>query len=61
MAAEITEITERNQLSQDERDGLLLAINDRLARVEAELTRLLGAWSSGGLMGLRKAARDGRH
>jgi hypothetical protein len=37
---------------------LLEAIYTRLAVLEGEMSRLLGAWSSGGLRGLRRAAGE---
>lgn len=39
---------------------ILEAIYTRLAVLEAEMQRLLGAWSTGGLRGLRKAAGNAR-
>lgn len=56
MAAETTEITERNRREMLSERALLLEVLDRLDQMETRLSVLLGAWSAGGLRGLRQAA-----
>ena len=53
-----TEKTPLPAYAQTDRE-LLEAIYVRLAVLETELQRLLTAWSAGGLLGLRTAARNG--
>jgi hypothetical protein len=50
--------TELPAYAQTDRE-LLEAIYARLAVLEGEMSRLLGAWSAGGIRGLRAAARNG--
>lgn len=50
MAADINEITESDR-------ELLLDIQARLIRLDQHLAALIGAWSAGGLRGLREAGR----
>lgn len=54
-APEITESYSPETLTDRE---LLTEIMARLIRMEGEINRLLGAWSLGGLRGLRQAARS---
>jgi len=51
------EITERNQEDMESLLSTVAEIAERTARMEAELHRLFTAWSTGGLRGLRQAAR----